>query len=297
MRYVEGLVSIIIPSFNRIDYIELAIESILAQTYIPIELIVVDDGSTDGSFEKLQSLEEQGLLKLLVHPDRENRGQSSSINAGLKQAHGEYIGILDSDDLMAPEVVERHVKFLSQNPEVGMVYGKGAVIDAKGLYLGFNTLNDDHIESGDPNCLLLDCYIAIPGGSLIRQKIIERTGVFEESFRAAQDHDMALRIFEITKVAYIPEVAFSYRKHDDSISATGLERRWRTGFEILRRAVQRYPYNPKIVKKRCAVLNFRLGQALWRENRFASSLFCFTKSGLQDPIRALRVLTGREVVR
>ena len=297
MSYVKGLVSVIVPSYNRLNYIESAIQSVLEQSYHPIELIVVDDGSTDGSFEKLRVFEEKGLLKLLFHPGRENRGQSSSINAGLKQARGEYVGILDSDDLLAPGVVERHARFLSQNSDVGMVYGKGGAIDAMGQALGFDTLNEDHVEPGDPNRLLLDCYIASPGGSMIRRTVLNDAGRFEETFRAAQDHDMALRIFEISRVVYIPEVAFYYRKHGDTISANGLERRWRTGFEILRRARNRYPYRADILRKRAAVLNFRLGQALLQKKKILSAAPYLVKAGLLDPARALKVITGRESVR
>ena len=289
------LVSVIIPSYNRAAYIEAAINSALDQTYGPVEVIVVDDGSTDGSYEKIQQWAERGDLVLLTHPERRNRGQSASINLGIQQAAGSYIAILDSDDMFAKEKLADQVAFLEANPEIGMVYGQGHAVDADGNFL-FKVPGDGHQEPSDPNRLLLDCYMALPGGSLVRRSVFEKAGLFEESFRAGQDHDMAIRIMEATKCAYLPKLAFYYRKHDDSISVKGLERRWLTGLEILRRANERYPYMRSTIRKRKAVLQFRLGQTYWRERRKAKALPHLVSSGLLDPARALMVLIGREQV-
>lgn len=289
----DKLVSVIIPSFNRKTYIDEAIESVLAQNYDSVELIVVDDGSTDSSYEKLQAWEEKGKLTLLAHPGRANRGQSASINVGLRHASGGYIAILDSDDMFAPTKLADQVAFLENNSEIGMVYGQGHAVDANGGFL-FKVPGDNHTESGDPNSVLLDCYLALPGGALIRSSVMKRVGEFEESFRAGQDHDMAIRIFEATGVAYLPRLAFYYRKHGDSISAKGLERRWKTGLEILRRAAERYPYSKSTLRKRKAVLHFRLGQTYWNESGKLKALGHLLIAGVMDPLRAVGVILGRE---
>lgn len=288
-------VSVIIPSYNREAYIDAAIGSVLTQTYNPVELIVVDDGSRDGSYEKLVARSEEGELTLLTHPRHINRGQSASINLGLQRAKGEYIAILDSDDMFSESKLADQVAFLEANPEVGMVYGQGHAVDAEGKFL-FKVPCDEHEEPSDPNRLLLDCYMALPGGALIRRAVFESVGYFEESFRAGQDHDMALRIMENTQCAYLPKLAFYYRKHDEAISVNGLERRWLTGIEILSRAVARYPYKASTVRKRKAVLQFRLGQTYWREHRRLKAIPHLVRSGLLDPVRALNVLSGRERV-
>ncbi|MCR8915815.1 glycosyltransferase [Marinobacter panjinensis] len=289
----DNLVSVIIPSFNREAYINEAIESVLAQGYDPVELIVVDDGSTDSSYQKLQEWESEGRLTLLTHPGHANLGQSASINVGVRHAGGRYIAILDSDDMFAPTKLADQVDFLEQHKDIGMVYGQGHAVDANGGFL-FKVPGDDHTESGDPNAILLDCYMALPGGALIRSSVMNQVGEFEESFRAGQDHDMVIRIFEATGVAYLPKLAFYYRKHGDSISAKGLERRWKTGLAILERASKRYPYHSSTVRKRKAVLNFRLGQTYWREGNRFKALPHLLLSGALDPLRALNVLTGRE---
>lgn len=289
----NSLVSVIIPSFNREAYISEAIESVMAQSYEPIELIVVDDGSTDSSYQKLQEWEREGKITLLIHPGHSNRGQSASINLGLRHSSGSYIAILDSDDVFAPNKLADQVRFLEQNGETGMVYGQGHAVDANGGFL-FKVPGDDHRESGDPNAILLDCYMALPGGALIRSSVMEQVGEFEESFRAGQDHDMVLRIFEVTSVAYLPKLAFYYRKHEESISANGLERRWKTGLEILRRASERYPYKKSVLRKRKAVLHFRIGQTYLRESSKLIAISHLLMAGVLDPLRAVGVIIGRE---
>lgn len=292
-----ALVSVIIPSYNRLCYIKLAIESVLHQSYGKIELIVVDDGSTDDSISYLRSLSDDSLITFIAHPDGANLGQSASINAGIRQASGGFVVILDSDDCLESNSISRHVNYLNEHAEVGMVYGNGAAVDGEGKSLHFNTLPVNHKEYSDPNRLLLNCYIALPGASMVRSEVYAKVGFFEESFRAGQDHDMALRIFEDFEVSYIPETAFYYRKHSEAISSKGLERRWRTGFEILDRARERYPYSQLVVKKRAAVLNFRLGHVLLNKGRFVQAIPYLFKSAILDPIRSAKVILGIEKFR
>lgn len=287
------LVSVVIPVYNRCPFIRETIESVMQQGYEPLEIVVVDDGSTDGSFEVLEGLEKKGYIHLLTHADRGNLGQSASLNLAIRNARGEFIAVLDSDDLFADDKIPSQLEFLQANPDVGMVYGQGHAVDARGEFL-FKVPGDGHEEPGDPNRLLLDCYMALPGGALIRKSVLEQVGLFEESFRAGQDHDMALRIMEATKVAYLPKLAFYYRKHGDSISAKGRERRWRTGMEILRRAAERYPYKRSTLRKRKAVLHFRLGQTYWRESGKLKSISHLLMAGVLDPLRAVGVILGRE---
>lgn len=287
----RSMVSVIIPSYNRIKYIEDAIASIEEQSYRDYEIIVVDDGSTDGSFELLEGFSKSGRISLYSHANNQNRGQSASINLGIMHATGSFVAVLDSDDYFAPDKLARQVSFLEKNHNVGMVYGQGHAVDANGTFL-FKVPDDSHTESSDPNNLLLDCYLALPGGSLIRRSVFEKVGMFEESFRAGQDHDMALRIMEEFKVAFLPEVAFFYRKHGESISANGLETRWRTGMDILERAKKRYPYRKRTIRKRKAVINYRLGQVYLKCGQVRRSIGYLIASGFLDPVRAGRVLLG-----
>ena len=285
------LVSVIVPAYNRKAYIAEAVDCVLQQTYKNIELFVVDDGSTDGTYEVLQSYGDR--LTLLTHEGRVNRGQSASINLGLEHIRGDYVIILDSDDYWELNKIEIQVSFLESHPDVGLVYTNGYMADANRNIL-YAYHSPDHVETNDPNRVLLDCYMALPVNALVRRSVYDQVGKFEESFRAAQDHDMLIRMAEATKFAYLPDYLFYYRRHGDSISSKKLDVRGNTGLEILRRASLRYPYKPSTLRKRRALLNYRLGQVHLSQKSPLNAMKCFLKAGLLDPVRALKVLTGIE---
>lgn len=289
----KALVSVVVPAFNRVEYIRETVESVLSQDYPLVELIVVDDGSTDGTYETLLEYSEKGELKLLTHPNRANRGQSAALNLGLERASGEFISILDSDDIFLPRKLRAQVDYLLAHQEVGLVYGMGEAIDGSGRWL-YDIHSPNHFEPNDPNELLLDCYFLLPQNALVRRSVYNRVGGFEETFRAAQDHDMLIRIAESTRFAFIPTKVFQYRRHGDSISSTGQRKRWENGFEILHRAQGRYPYKKSTIRKRRALLNYRMAKVCWREKKRVSAFVYLLKAGVLDPVRAVKVLSGRE---
>ncbi len=286
-------VSVVVPVFNRGQYIREAIDSVLAQTFRDLEIIAVDDGSTDGSRAVLDSFGE--AIRVIEHPNRANRGQSASINLGLRAARGEFIAILDSDDVWLPEKLAIQLGYLDAHPETGLVYGNGWAIDETGRRR-YPIYGPEHREDSDANRVLLDCYFFLPTNSLVRAGIMRKAGFFDESLRAAQDHDMAIRIAEITRLAYVNESIFYYRRHSDSISVKSADRRWRNGFLILNKAAARHPYPASVIRKRRAVLHFRLGQCEAKSRRFARALSHFMLAALLDPHRALAVLTGKQAV-
>jgi glycosyltransferase involved in cell wall biosynthesis len=292
----KARISVLIPAFNRVAYIRETVESVINQDYPNIELIVVDDGSTDGTYEILCEYESKGRLRVLTHPKRVNRGQSAALNLGLRASSGTYIAVLDSDDLFLPGKLSSQVDYLDSHPDVGLVYGMGEAVDEKGNWL-YDIDSTDHFEPNDPSAVLLDCYFLLPQNALVRRSVYEQVGEFEEGFLAAQDHDMLIRMAEKAKFGFMPAKFFQYRRHGDSISSNGQRRRWENGFEILRRAQARYPYRRSVIRKRRALLNFRMAQVCWRENQRVGALRYLLCSGLLDPIRALKVLTGQERVR
>ena len=286
-------VSVIIPCFNRERYIAQTVDSVLSQTWQNLELIVVDDGCSDGSRAILESFGSR--LEILQHPGRVNRGQSAAINLGLQHASGEYVAVLDSDDLFAPHKIERQVQFLMANPYLGLVYANGHYIDQDGVIL-HEFYGNGHRETSDPNRVLLDCYFLVPNNALVRRSAFERCGLFDEELRASQDHDMAIRLTEVVQVGYLPEHLFFYRRHLDSISYRNVKRRWLNGYKILLKAYRRYPYRLSAVLGRLAVLNFRLGQCYKEEQRYLLAGLMFLAAGITDPVRSLRVIIGREPV-
>lgn len=285
------LVSVIIPCFNRERYIGQSIDSVLGQTYDHIEVVVVDDGCTDGSREIMESYGKR--IVVIEHECRGNKGQSASINAALRRTKGSYVAILDSDDLWAPEKIERQVSFLEANPDVGLVYANGFAVNERGKEL-YELYPSYHRETGRPERVLLECQFSAPSSYVVRRSVLDRAGEFDETMRSAQDHDMAIRLAEITKVAYMGERLWFYRRHDDSQSHRHAKRRWKTGFRILKRACERRQYGWDVRRRRLAVLHFRMGQCMLEERQVIAGLVRFAIAGLLDPLRGAAVLLGFE---
>lgn len=290
MRW-DLVVSVIVPAFNRAAYINQAIDSVLNQTYQSVELIVVDDGSTDSTYETLQKYGDK--ITLLTHEGRVNKGQSASINVALRVAKGEYIVILDSDDFWELNKLEVQVDYFEKHPEIGLVYTNGYGTNSNGD-VTYHYHSEGHVDPDDPNAVLLDCYMALPVNAMVRKCVYDQVGFFNEDYRAAQDHDMLIRIAEVTKFAYLPDFLFYYRRHGDSISQKNLDVRWRTGFKILESAAKRYPYKKGTLRKRRAVLNYRLGQVYIKQKKYLKALGRLALAGMLDPFRSLRVLFRKE---
>lgn len=287
----SGKVTVIIPCYNREKFVGKTVDSALSQTYPNIEIIAVNDGSTDSTGEVLKSYGTR--IKVLEHPGGVNKGQSAAINLAMREADGEYVAILDSDDLWHPDKLARQVKFLENNPDVGLVYANGYAIDENDDNL-YELYKPGHVETNDPKKVLLNCYLAIPSCSLVRRAAFEAAGEFDETMRSAQDHDMAVRLAEVTKFAYINEHLWYYRRHSDTQSCKHSRRRWEIGFKILEKAYKRRDYGLKVKRKRLAILNFRVGQCLLEEHKFVRAVGYFIKAGLMDPARAISVLLGIE---
>lgn len=289
----KPLVSVIIPCFNREDYITETIQSVLDQSYPHIELIVVDDGCTDGSRGILEKFGDK--INLLEHPGRVNKGQSAAINVGLRAAAGEYIAILDSDDLFYPAKIEKQVAYLATHSNVGAVYSNGMNIKADDSPM-YTLYTDGEQPIIGPEPVLECCAYNLPSNTLVRKSVFDKAGFLDESLRCAQDHDMAIRLAEVAPVGYINEVLWAYRRHDASVSHTRTMERWENGFKILDAAAKRYPYPLKTRLRRRAVLHFRLGQCLLQRKSFIRGAYHFFVSGCCDPLRSLGVLFGKENV-
>lgn len=290
---MPDVVSVIIPAFNRVNYINQTVDCVLNQTFQSFELIVIDDGSTDGTYEKLQ--EYGSRISLLTHKNHANKGQSASINVGLSHAQGRYIIVLDSDDFWELNKLQVQVEYLEKHPNIGLLYTNGYGTDENGNIV-YVYHSDTHMEPNDPNQILLDCYLALPVNAMVRKTVYDQVGGFNEAYRAAQDHDMLVRISEVTDFAYLPDFLFYYRRHSNSISHQNLETRWRVGFKILKSAAERFPYKRSTLRKRRAVLYFRLAQVYMSQNKFLKAAIYLIAAGMLDPARSLSVLLKKEAV-
>lgn len=208
-------VSVIIPTYNRRDYVQEAIDSVLAQTYTDYEIIVIDDGSTDDTGDVLPV-----RYGDRIHYEwQENQGESVARNRGIELAQGEYIAFLDSDDLWLPEKLAKQVVFLETHPDAGSVICQGIVIDESGCP------KPDHLPLGAnlrPEDLALDallCIGTIPAPSsmlLVRHDIVSQSGGFDPAICYGEDWDFSIRLRFRAPIAKIDEPLCYIRYHLNS---------------------------------------------------------------------------------
>lgn len=209
---MSSLVSVIIPSYNSARYIASTVESALAQTYPAVEVIVVDDGSTDATQAVLAPYRSRITI---LH--QANRGPAAARNAGLRVARGAYLLFLDSDDLLVPASVAAKAAFLEQNPRYGLVYSAWTQINHDGSRI----MGEAHPRcQGDVLAALLRReYFFFPGSALIRRTCLDTVGAFDENAYGAEDADLWLRLARAGYAfGYIDEPLFVYRYHTASIT-------------------------------------------------------------------------------
>ena len=276
-------VAVIIPCYNSSKYIQKTIESVLNQDYENLEIIAIDDGSTDETKKILESYVPK--IRVLSHPNNANLGQAASSNLGITETKSDLIAFLDSDDIWYPNKVKEQVKIFQKCSDVGLVYTNGYVIDESDNIL-YKLLPDDFQEENIHGEILLKCYIRTPSTVMVKREELKKIGLFKPYLRNGQDHDMWIRMSEVARFYYIPNILAAYRKHPGQISSR--RALWEEGFVVLRDACKRYPYGINLRRKRLSVLYYRLGQYDWRHNNdyLRSSINYFLAATL-DPCRAM----------
>ena len=224
-------VSVVLIFLDEEPFLEEAVDSVLSQTFEAWELLLVDDGSTDGSTEsaKVAARRLPQKVRFYEHEGHANRGISTSRNVGLKHAQGEYVLFLDGDDVLTRNALSEQVALMEAHPEVGMVYGPLQ------WWYGWNGDPDeqlrDYIQNLDqePNTTIepptlvasfLRNQHATPSGNLFRTSLVREVGGFEDEFVGMYD-DTVLRVkFCLRFPVYVSSrVWYKYRKHADSTCA------------------------------------------------------------------------------
>ncbi len=196
----KPLVSVIIPAYNAAECIAGALDSVLAQTLCEFEILVVDDGSNDGTATVLASFGDR--LQLLTQP---NSGPAAARNKGLQHARGEFVAFLDADDRWLPTKLERQVALLRSRPEIGFCSTATAVVDAAGAPVA-----DWPCCAGDavlPELLFMRAA-AISGstsGVVARRALVLEVGGFDERLRGFEDPDLWIRLSARTRYACVAE--------------------------------------------------------------------------------------------
>ncbi|NEU82644.1 CHAT domain-containing protein [Nostoc sp. UIC 10630] len=208
------LISIVIVNYNRESYLGVAIASVLAQTWPDFELLIWDDGSTDGSVAIANAYAQQDRRVRVV--EAQHQGVSAACKIAIAQTSGSYIGIVDSDDILAPTALAQTATVLNHHPETGFVYTDYLNIDEKSQVIGYGHRCDIPYS---PEGLLVNFMTF--HFRLMRRSVYDRVGGVNASFTSsAYDYDLCLRLSEVTQVRRVKQPLYFYRNHSQSISVT-----------------------------------------------------------------------------
>jgi len=210
------LVSIVIPSYNQGSFLEQTIKSLLDQDYPRIEILVIDGGSQDKSLDIIEQYKSQLAFAI----SEADSGQSEAINKGFRKATGEVFAWLNSDDLMAPSSVKLAVSYLTDDPDVGIVYGDRIHIDPKGNIIGINRCPPYYTK-------MLSRNITIPQETVFfRRQFFEAVGGLDENLHFSMDFDLWCKFQKLTKFKHLPAFMGYYREHGESKSIVCSEKQY-----------------------------------------------------------------------
>lgn len=215
----KPLVSVIIPTYNRKDYLELTIKSILNQTFENFEIIVVDDGSPNDDNDILcKTFSKVRYIKI------DNfGGPARPRNVGIRESKGKYIAFVDDDDLWLPLKLEKQVKVLEENQNFGLVHNCCEVIDKNGKLKNeiVGRTKSPETKHGDVSLGMIGSWTIMMPTPLVRKEVIDKTGFFnEEMTPATEDVEYWSRCSFETEFYYIDEPLVQYRMHSNNLSGT-----------------------------------------------------------------------------
>ena len=244
----QPLVSVIMPVYNAEAYIAHTLNSVISQTYKNIEVIVVDDGSCDGTAQIVETIARRDARITLLR--RSNLGVAAARNLAIQKSRGEYIAPIDADDIWYPQKIEKQVHcMLHADPSIGLVYAWSVHIDERGLLTG--GFNASDIEGDVFPVLIVSNFIGNSSAPLIRRVCFEQVGrystrLFKLNAQGCEDRDLYLRIAESYKFRVVKEFLVGYRKVNNSMSLNCKLMEKSNGV-VIGDVKQRYPNIPSFV--------------------------------------------------
>ncbi|MDR3687791.1 MAG: glycosyltransferase [Fimbriimonas sp.] len=216
-------VSILLTCFNHVKYLPACLEGVRRQGFRDFEVLAIDDGSTDGSREWLA--EQADILCIF---NESNLGTYETLNVGLKAASGEFIAVLNDDDLWEPDKLVRQLDLLDSHPDVGLVHTGGTFIDGEGNRRDGNPLGFafPRFQTGDILLGLVYENKIIASAALARRECFDKVGPFNSAYFGSGDWEMWFRIAERYQVGFVDEPLTHYRVHGANASHK-LERIWK----------------------------------------------------------------------
>lgn len=234
MATPHDLVSVIVPSYNMAGFLPQAVQSALAQSYTNLEVLIVDDGSTDNTSEVVRLWE--GDARVRVHR-QVNGGLSNARNQGIAHTRGPFIALLDADDTWVPDKLSRQMELFAGRPEVGVVYSGYQRMDREGRPLP--TEPTPMHRGWVSGALLIENFVPA-ASAVVRRECFERCGGFDETLRTGEDYDMWLRLSAHYPFDFIAEPAIRYRIWGGQMS-TDYRARYETGIRTMQRFLDNNP--------------------------------------------------------
>lgn len=255
--------SIILPCYNGSQWISRAVESILVQTNNKFELIIVNDGSTDDSEEKLTPYLRDKRIHYIY---QKNSGFSAAINRGIRESSKSLIGFIGQDDIWLPEKLELQMKYLSIHKDIHLVYSDYYSVDSKERLLRVIKATAPDLWSKQQliRQLFLTNFIGFET-VLLRKSCFDKLGFFDERMIGFSDHDMWLRIVGIYNIAYLDMPLVKKRQHELQLSAIKIEDVLNDEFLLVDKAISAYPFLKNVERKKLSELHYSLGIALLRK--------------------------------
>ena len=251
------LVSVVTAAYNMDRYVREAVDSVLAQDWPALEVIVVDDGSTDDTPRVLEAYAGNPRGTVVRQA---NGGQTKAKNAGLRAARGELVGFCDADNAWLPGKLRRQVPALLAAPGAGVVYGDIALIDGEGRPLPKPTTK--RWGGRITGRLLADNFVTF-NTTLVPRRVLAEFGGFDESLRMAIDYDLWLRISTKYEFLYLPETCVNYRIWGGQMSHRTGER-LESYFRLLERFLARYPDSVRASDVARAYAHTWVTRGMWR---------------------------------
>jgi glycosyltransferase involved in cell wall biosynthesis len=275
-------VSIIVPAYNAARYLQAAIESVVRQTYADWELIVVDDGSTDETPSVVYSYRARlgGKLQYIYQP---NRGLPTARNTGIRQAQGEFIAILDADDVWLPARLARGVEVMDSNSDVGLVHSRVARINVDGAIVGYL----DFPRKYQAGKIAINIYtrranILCPT-VLFRKRCVDVVGLFDETMGATEDRDLWFRIAERYEIAYVDEILAHSRVTPGSMSSDSSRMlKWQLFF--VRKHYARHACGRAVLLRALGQIYREQGDLFFSRGELTRSIGHYSRSVLYNPL-------------
>lgn len=258
-------VSVIIPTYNRADLLPEAIDSVLAQTWKEMEIIVVDDGSTDRTEETVRRYDDR-----VRYFYKEHGGPSSARNMGIKKAKGTYVAFLDSDDVWEPEKLRIQMDFMSEHPEIKFVCTDSSLIGSRECRQ--RKLRKESMGNLFP--ILYSNSFINTSTALMVKECFQEIGYFDEGYRSVEDYDVWLRVAKRFPIAYLNQPLVRYRKHEDNVSHDKITLR-RNALRVLEAHYDPREISARTYKIRMSNLHLYFGRAYLRlgDTRMAQEAF------------------------